>query len=151
MGVSIQKVFSFSLKLRIILVMAIVCSGALFQSIAVADEKTDEASALAMQEGVIAFESKMYDFSKNSFEKAIEYDRSNYDAMLYLAKANFYWENYPLATKSCHSLTSSFYPAKHLKIDAFTLMGDIENKLNNPWLALSYIHAASELSTNVDI
>lgn len=130
--------------------MVFIAGLSFFQITAFANEQKAD-SAVAMQEGVIAFESKMYDFSRKSFEKALEYDRSNYDAMLYLAKVNYHLGNYSVATKYADSLTSSFYPEKQLKIDAFILMGAIKNKENNPWLALSYIDAASKLSTNVDI
>ncbi len=111
----------------------------------------DVTSESAMQEGVIAYDSKMYGFSKKSFEKALELNRSNYEAMLYLAKVHYFLDEYSKANKHASGLASSFYPPKKLKIEAFQLLRDIENKRGNPWLALSYIQAASNLSTNIDI
>lgn len=151
MGISLQMNSVSRIQSKVTLLAALLAGFVLFQAPLHADEKTKEESLTAMQEGVIAFDSKMYQFSKSSFEKALEYDRSNYDAMLYLAKVNYYLEKYSTATKHASTLTASFYPPKQLKIDAFILLGAIENKQNNPWLALSYIDAASKLSTNVDI
>jgi len=153
MGASINNFFvsQVNARLKLSLSIALMFAAVLFQTGVFAEEKDANPGATAMQEGVVAFESKMYGYSKTAFEKALEYDRSNYDAMLYLAKVNYHLEDYSVALKHAASLTSSFYPPKQLKIDAFILMGEVENKKNNPWLALSYINAARELSTNVDI
>ncbi len=131
--------------------LALFIIGSVFASTVVADEALRSASDNAMEEGKIAFEAKMYDFSKQSFEKAIELNRANYEAMLYLAKASFQTGDLQSARKNADNLVSSFYPAKELKIEAFQLLGDVENKQGNPWLALSYIFASKQLSTNIDL
>jgi tetratricopeptide (TPR) repeat protein len=138
-------------KLRLIVGVLFLSSTLFGQNVALAAEDLKLISETSMQEGKIAFESKMYDFSKSLFEKALELDRSNYEAMLYLAKVNYHLEEYNLGTKYASTLASSFYPSKDLKIEALQLLGAIENKKNNPWLALSYIQASSNLSTNIDI
>ncbi len=102
-------------------------------------------------QGKVAFEAKMYEYSQSFFEQSLELDRSNYPAMLYLAKVFFYTGKNAQARKQAEALVSSFYPARDLKIETFQLLRDIENKEDNPWLALSYAHAASSLSTNVNI
>lgn len=152
MGALLGRRFSFFLPSRFYALLLLVCltvSGGGLQAEEITDPK--EASAAAMQEGVIAFESKMYDYSKGSFERAVELDRSNYEAMLYLAKVNFFTEAYDIAARHANNLVSSFYPSKDLKIEAFQLLADVENKQGNPWLALSYVRASSDLSTSVDI
>jgi tetratricopeptide (TPR) repeat protein len=139
--------FVFRLFSRLMLIASL----GLVSAISLAADDPQAASETAMTEGKVAFDSKMYDYSKSYFEKALELNRSNYDAMLYLAKAYMLTDTPKEARKHAEALASSFYPSKKLKIEAFQVLRDIENKYGNPWLALSYIYASSQLSTNVDI
>ena len=123
----------------------------LFLQPAVSLAVNDDKIAAALKEGIIAYDSKMYKFSISSFERAVELNRSNYEAMMYLARVHYKLKNYEKSTKSAINIVSSFYPSKELKIEAFKLLTEISNKDNKPWHALAYIYAASEISTTIDI
>jgi|GEM_PF-5510935 len=101
--------------------------------------------------GVVAFDDGLYEESRNLFEQSVELDRSNYQAVLHLAKAYYILGKPNVAIRHASSIASSFYPSKQVKIEAFLLLSDIYSDQAHPWLALGYTYAASELSTNVDI
>ena len=137
-----------TLKYKVLMMLSLLFIALSAQLVANENKTISETS---MQEGVVAFEAKMYGYSKQAFEKALEFDRSNYDAMFYLAKVNFFLNEFSEAEKSADNLISSFYPSRELKIEAFQLLGDIYNKQNRPLRALAYIDAARRLSTNISL
>lgn len=136
-------------KVILSLILSFTC---LFSSeFLIAADKNKEASQVEQEKAMTAYNAKMYKYSIDSFQKALEYDRSNYDAMLYLAKVHYYLKDYKQASKVASSLASSFYPEKDLKIEAFQLLADVAKKEGKGWHALAYLYAAADISTSVDM
>lgn len=150
-GLSTKSSSLTSFKLKIFITLALLCMLFIGFSSKLFANENQLASENHMKQGIDAYEAKMYGYSKQFFEKALEFDRSNYSAMLYLANANYYTKEYSESEKYCDSLISSFYPTKELKIKAFQLLADIYNKQNKPLRALAYIDGARQVSTNINL
>ena len=139
------------LKKQVKFKLVLIFLSLIFVNVSFAETKNQIASRIEQEKAVKAFDSRMYSYSMKSFEKALQLDRSNYEAMMYLAKVSYFLKDYTKAEKVASNLASSFYPSKKLKIEAFELLADIAKKQEKQWNALAYVYAASEISTAVDM